>query len=172
MRSLKIATKNKRITIMKMNNFTIIAIATLSLAVTAWLIARPFPLSGDCMEPAVKDGQLCFLNQTTPYLKHYQINDIIVFSHEGKDWISRIVALEGNTIKITEGSIIVNDVALNDAGISRNWSGWNFGTNAIDQSLQVPINHVFVLSDNLSAQHDDSRVFGPIPNSSILGSVW
>lgn len=59
-----------------------------------------------------------------------------------------------------------------DAGISRNWSGWNHGAYAIDKPFQVPTDHVFVLSDNLSAQHDDSWVFGPVSYTSILGIVW
>jgi len=106
------------------------------------------------------DGKLYFLNRISPYLRHYQIGDIIVFKHEGKDWISRIVAVENNTIEITESRIVVNGVPLNDGEIHRNWSGWKQGTHAIDKPLQVPADHVFVLSDNLSAKHDDSRIFG------------
>lgn len=80
--------------------------------------------------------------------------------------------MENNTIQITEGNVIVNGVSLDERGIHRNWSGWKHGSYAIDKPLQVPSGHVFVLSDNLSAQHDDSRVFGPISNSSILGQTW
>lgn len=96
-------------------------------------------------------GQLYFLNKISPYLRQHQIGDIIAFSHEEKDWISRIVALENNTLQIIDGSIVVDGVALDDTGIHRNWSGWKLGTYAIDKPFQVPAGHVFVLSDNLSA---------------------
>lgn len=66
----------------------------------------------------------------------------------------------------------MDDIALDNTGIHRNWSGWKLGTYAIDKPFQVPSDHVFVLSDNLSAMHDDSRVFGPISHSSILGLLW
>lgn len=134
--------------------------------------AQPFRISGDCMEPAIMDGKLYFLNRITPYIRKYQVGDIILFKHDGKTWISRVVALENNKIQINEGNIIVNDVTLQDTSISRNWFNWKFGVYAINKPFQVPLNHLFVLSDNLSAQHDDSRVFGPVSNESILGLIW
>jgi len=135
-------------------------------------LAQPYRYTGDCMEPALKDGHLYFLNRIAPYLRHYQIGDVILFKHEEKVWISRIVALEDNTIHITDNNIIVNGLSLHDTKIHRNWAGWKLGSYAIDKPFQVPGEHVFVLSDNLSAQHDDSRVFGPISKELILGVVW
>lgn len=84
---------------------------------------------------------------------------------------SRIVALEADTIQIIEGNLIVNGDVLQD-NIHRNWVGWKYGVFAVETTFQVPTNSVFVLSDNLSAQHDDSRIFGPISKKSILGRVW
>ncbi len=154
------------------NQYKIIAFTSVTLIILAWGFAWPFRVSGDCMEPAIKDGRLYLLNRMLPFLRQYQIGEIILFKYEGKIWISRIVALESNTIQISEGSIVVNDVVLQNAGIHRNWSDWKQGRYALDKLLQIPLDHVFVLSDNLSAQHDDSRVFGPVPKESILGLVW
>lgn len=154
------------------NTCKIIVLTLVVLTIVAWVVARPYRLSGDCMEPAFKDGQLYFLNQLSPYLRQYHVGDVVLFKHEGKVWISRIVALETDTIQISEGNVVVNGIALQDAGIHRSWSGWQYGSYAIDEPLQVPLGHVFVLSDNLSAQHDDSRVFGPVSKKSILGLVW
>lgn len=158
---------------MKKNRYKIVIliVSLIFLIIVGRELATPYRISGDCMEPAITDGKLYFLNRISPYLRQYQIGDIIVFKHVGKDWVSRIVAMENNTIQITEGHIIVNGVAL-EKEIHRNWSGWKQGIYAIDKPFQVPSGHVFVLSDNLSAQHDDSRVFGPVSNSSILGRIW
>jgi signal peptidase I len=148
-----------------------LAIITLSiLAIFSWAIARPHRICGDCMEPAITDGHLYFSNQFAPYLREYKINDIITFTHEDRLWISRIVALENDTIEIKGNEIIVNGIALKNS-ISRNWEGWE-GTYAIKKTFTVPANHVYVLSDNLSAHHDDSRVFGPINKSKIGGLIW
>jgi signal peptidase I len=155
-----------------MNMFKVTVFTVLSMLIIVWGFAWPFRISGDCMEPAIKDGQLCYLNRILPHLRQFQINDIILFNHEDKVWISRIVALENNTIHITDGSIIVDGKPLQAAGIQRNWLNWKQGSYSIDKPLHIPINHVYVLSDNLPAQHDDSRVFGPVAKEAIIGSVW
>lgn len=141
------------------------------LFIIIWGFAQPYRISGDCMEPAIVDGKLYFLDRITPYIRKFQIGDIILFKHDEKTWISRVVALENTKILINEGNVIVNDVALQNNKIIRHWANWNYGVYAINKPFQVPSNHLFVLSDNLSAQHDDSRVFGPVSNKSILGLI-
>ncbi len=131
--------------------------------------AQPYWAIGDCMEPAVKDGGYVFLNRVLPYFRSYKIDDIVVFKHEKKVWYSRIVALEKDTIQINESEIVVNGISLDEPGVHRDWNNWQYGTYAIDKPFKVPSGHVYVLSDKLSAHHDDSRVFGPISYSSILG---
>ena len=135
------------------------------------VIAWPRHISGDCMEPAVKDGSYVFLNRLTPYIRAYKVNDIIFFNHEGKVWISRIVALANDSIQL-DGGLLINGSKVEDGDIERDWNNWKYGTYAVEQPLQVPANHVYVLSDKLSAHHDDSRVFGPISQSAILGVIW
>ncbi len=152
--------------------YKIAIITGIILIVMRFALAEHYRLSGDCMEPAVKDGSSYFVNRISSYLRQYQTGDIIIFEHEEKTWISRIVALAGDTIQITEGSVIVNGVILQEKNVHRNWSGWDYGTYAINTPLQIPKDHVFVLSDNLPARHDDSRVFGPISKNSISGLVW
>lgn len=157
---------------MQKNNYAIIVLTVITLIIVFWGFAWPYRVSGDCMEPAIKDGKVYFLNRILPYLRQYQMDDIVLFKHEGKVWISRIVALETNTIQITEGSVVVNGAAFQDTEVHRNWSNWKLGSYAIDKPFQIPLDHVFVLSDNLSAEHDDSRVFGPVSKKSVLGVVW
>ncbi len=148
-----------------------ILLIAITLIVMAWAFAWPYPISGDCMEPAVKDGSYVFLNRTLPYLRQYKIDDIILFKHEEKVWIARVVALENDTIQITKGTIAVNGFPIQDS-VQRNWTNWKYGTYATEEPLKVPSGYVYTLSDNLSAIHDDSRVFGPVSKKSILGLVW
>jgi len=135
------------------------------------LIAWPYYIAGDCMEPVVKDGSYAFVNRVAPYVREHKIGDIIVFTYEEKPWIARVVALENDTIHIANGIIKVNGVPLQDL-VQRNWTDWEYGSYAINELYQVPANHVYVLSDNLAAHHDDSRVFGPISKKIIFGAVW
>ncbi len=156
----------------KKNQYKIVAVILVALIIVLWIAARPYRVAGDCMEPAIKDGQLCFVNQLSPFLRQYKVNDIITFDYEGRAWIARVVALETDTIQITAENIILNGSVLSDGEIHRDWSDWKYGSYGIDNPFQVPSGHVFVLSDKLSAHHDDSRVFGPISTKSITGLVW
>lgn len=123
------------------------------------------------MEPSIQDKKWYFLNKMSRYLDQYQTGDIILFNREGKVWISRIVALQNNAIQISEHTLVLDGEVVQD-NVDRNWSSWCYGTYGIDNQFLVPRDHVYVLSDNLSAHHDDSRVFGAIPKSEILGRLW
>lgn len=135
-------------------------------------LAWPYRISGNCMEPAISDGHLYFVNKISPYLRRYKIGDVILFNRNNHVWISRIVALGSDKIQISDRSVILNDDARLSNDIKRNWLDWKFGTYAINRPFYVPLKYVYVLSDNLSAHHDDSRVFGPIPVKSIIGIIW
>jgi signal peptidase I len=151
--------------------FTKISILFIVILIVVRMFAQHYRLSGDCMEPAFKDGSSYFVNLVLPYFRAYQAGDVVVFEHEGKNWIARIVGVEHDVLAIYEQEIMVNGVALDDR-VVRNWDGWDYGTYGVNNSIQVPFGHVYVLSDNLSAHHDDSRVFGPIAKSLISGIVW
>jgi len=154
-----------------MNKNIIILLIIAALICAARGLIWPYYISGNCMDPAVKDGSYVFLSRIVPYLRAYKINDIVGFEYEGKPWIARIVALENEIIQVTAGAIRINGEILHDL-VQRNWSEWKYGTYGIDEPLRVPSGHVYVLSDDLSAHHDDSRVFGPISKKTILGLVW
>lgn len=72
------------------------------------VVAEPYHLSGDCMEPGFKDGDLYFLNHLAPYVRDYKIGDVVLYKHEDRVWISRVVAKGGEFIRIEEGKILVN----------------------------------------------------------------
>jgi len=153
---------------------------TLLVAVLLFIymfIARPYHISGihgekgDCMEPAIKDGQLYFVNYLYYKFLPYKVGDIIIFRHEEMTWISRIVGLENQELRITDNAILVNSKAQSDF-VERNWSDWKYGHYGVEAPVKIPPRHVYVLSDNLSAHHDDSRVFGAISSDNILGKVW
>lgn len=123
------------------------------------------------MEPAIKDAKLCFINYLYYKVNGYRAGDVIIFCYKDKVWVSRIVGLENQKIKINDKGIFIDNAVCSDA-IERNWQDWRYGKYGIDNMVKIPAEHVYVLSDNLSAHHDDSRVFGPISYSNILGKVW
>ncbi|MCL6472527.1 MAG: signal peptidase I [Firmicutes bacterium] len=94
--------------------------------------------------------------------------DVIILvpphTNDGRDFVKRIVAVEGDTIQVKDGKVYVN---------GRLYIG-NFKTMPGDYSncgpLKVPEDNVFVLGDNRPISQD-SRWFGPVPEKNIIGKV-
>jgi signal peptidase I len=85
-------------------------------------------------------------------------------------FIKRIVAGPGDLVLIRAGRAVVNGVAIS-APFAKPCSGPNC---SFPVPVRVPAGHYYVLGDN-RAGSDDSRFWGPIPASSILGvlvSCW
>ncbi|MDQ4149834.1 MAG: signal peptidase I [Actinomycetota bacterium] len=82
-----------------------------------------------------------------------------------QDFIKRVIASEGQTIEIKLGSVYVDGERLHEPYRHDMDPMPDYGPTA------VPSNHVFVMGDNRS-NSEDSRVFGPIPESTIIGRAF
>ncbi len=81
-----------------------------------------------------------------------------------EDLIKRVVATEGQTVEIHDNRVFVDGVPIEEPYLMP-------GSRMQDEApTTVPSGHVFVMGDNRSAS-SDSRVFGPIPVSSIVGKA-
>ncbi len=79
--------------------------------------------------------------------------------------IKRVIALEGDTIEIRDNAVFIDGTAIDESYLTRTVRMPDFGP------LQIPPDHVFVMGDNRN-QSEDSRRFGPIPESSIIGRAF
>lgn len=79
--------------------------------------------------------------------------------------IKRVIALEGDTIEIRANTVFINGIAIDEPYLTRSVRMPDFGP------LQIPPGHVFIMGDNRN-QSEDSRRFGPIPESSIIGRAF
>lgn len=78
------------------------------------------------------------------------------------EFIKRVIALEGETVEIRNGTVFVDGEVVDEPYVKP--LGWraNFGPE------EVPEDHVFVMGDHRSVSRD-SRSFGPIPTEDIVG---
>jgi signal peptidase I len=79
--------------------------------------------------------------------------------------IKRVIALEGDTIEIRDNAVFIDGTSIDESYLTRRVRMPDFGP------LQIPPDHVFVMGDNRN-QSEDSRRFGPIPESSIIGRAF
>ncbi len=106
-----------------------------------------------------------------PGLTKPQRGDVIVFVYPddpSRDFIKRLVSLEGEKVEIYEGDLRINGASVEN-DIIKNiyyYNGTNHGKEG--ETFTVPKGHVFVLGDN-SASSSDGRVWGFVPFENIIG---
>ena len=85
------------------------------------------------------------------------------------EYIKRVVALPGERVEATGGKVLVDGLELIEPYLPPGTATSDFA------AVVVPPDTVFVLGDN-RANSADSRVFGPIPRSTVVGRailrVW
>ncbi|MGQ0679056.1 MAG: signal peptidase I [Actinomycetota bacterium] len=79
-----------------------------------------------------------------------------------QDFIKRVVATQGQTVEIKEGAVHIDGQRLDERYLKESTPLPDYGPTT------VPNGQIFVMGDNRNSS-EDSRVFGPIPVSSVVG---
>lgn len=128
-------------------------------------LVQPHRVKGESMVPNFLDGELLLTEKVSYRLYKPARGDVIVFQAPERkvDFIKRVIGLPGETIKIENGEIYINQEKLGESYISQSTEG----------SLEVTVgaNEYFVLGDNRGAS-SDSRSFGTIKKKTIKGKAW
>jgi signal peptidase I len=172
-------------------------IETLLLALIIFVAVRAlvlnFKVDGRSMVPNLQNSEMLLVNRNAYF--HVDLNsiinvlpwedrsgsdewypfnpphrgDIIVFNPpttSDKPYIKRVIATAGEHVAIHDGSVWINGKELDEPyiekGITRcqNVCEWD-----------IPQGDIFVLGDNRT-NSSDSRVFGPVKVSSVIGKAW
>lgn len=134
-------------------------------------IGSSFYVTGTSMEPTIHDEQRCFLNKVTDYADSYNRCDVVVVeeaSVNSKYIIKRIIGLPGESISIHDGHVYVNGDILDEPYITcemADYDIYKYYNNVILEEDEY-----FIMGDNRNVS-SDSRVFGPIKESQIVGTV-
>ena len=142
--------------------------ALISLAIFFFvyiLLVQPHRVKGDSMLPNFHDGELLLTEKVTYRIYKPQRGDVIVFRapERNVDFIKRVVGVGGDTVRIEDGVVFINDGKLNEPYETQKTQGTTGVTLAGDE--------YFVLGDNRGSS-SDSRSFGPVKRSAIRGKVW
>ena len=143
-------------------------------------VAQPYQVQQDSMERTLEPGQYVLVDKLTPRWDDYSRGDVVVFnpppawSTDGIPYIKRVIGLPGDTIDIrTDGHVYVNNTALDEPYTYRNDGGSNEPTIARPEqhTWVIPPGQLFVMGDH-RGQSQDSRVFGPISISDVIGRAF
>ncbi len=168
----------------------------LAFGIQAWVV-KPYRIPSGSMEPTLDVGQRVLVNRIGMHFGKPHVGEIAVFhppqgaeqeecgsgtritpggapcaqpvpKEDSVNFIKRIVAGPGDTIKVVEGHVYRNGKREADSYI-RPCPGvaeCNFPV-----AITVPAGHWFMMGDN-RGESDDSRFWGPVPTGWIIGGAF
>jgi len=151
---------------------TIVFIGSLYIVIYLYLFF-PSVVHGSSMEPTFHTDDRIVVSKISYKLHPIHRGDVIVLQSPKNpdiDYLKRVIGLPGDTIIIRNGQVYLNGVLLDETYINVHTNTWEFGFVKEDTPYVVPEENVFVMGDN-RPRSSDSREFGPISISSVIGKV-
>ena len=141
-------------------------------------VGQPYQVEMHSMQSTLEPGQYVFVDKLTPRFDAYHRGDIVVFGapsvagrEAGTPFIKRVIGVGGDTVEIRDGQVWVNDVAQTEPYV--------FAVDGVPETTEtgdtsrwlVPTDEVFLMGDH-RWESVDSRFFGPVPVSTVVGRAW
>lgn len=129
-------------------------------------------VAGVSMEPTLMEGQVVIVNKIEYYLKSPKRNDVIVYKQSNREHsyyeIKRVIGLPGETVKIKNGIIYINDEVLKEKIKTETIENAGLA----EEGIKLDDNEYFVLGDNRN-DSEDSRFasVGNVLRNEILGKA-
>lgn len=166
-----------------------IGIALLAALFIRTFIVQAFKIPSGSMIPTLQIGDHILVNKMVygvriPFWGRYIVRygkpsqgDVVVFVYpkdRSKDFIKRVIGVEGDLVEIRKKKIFINGEPLNDPyghfedkGLSQGWMQFrdNYGPK------KVPENNLFVMGDNRDRSHD-SRFWGFVDLKDVKGKAF
>jgi signal peptidase I len=144
----------------------------LSAAVYATLIVtfgfQVARVEGQSMAPTLEDQDRLIVNKLAYRLGPPRRGDIVMLYYPidpDKSFVKRVIAEEGDTVKIEDGRVYVNDVPMAEDFVLP-----EYRSHDDHPPLRVKDGYYYVLGDHRS-NSSDSRTWGEVPKKYIIGKV-
>lgn len=159
-------------------------IETIVIALSVFLVVylffmQPHQVNGQSMVPTFIDQEYLLTDKVSYKLSDPHRGDLVVFHAPssancppggGCDFIKRVIGVPGDVIDFRDGQVYVNNEKLDepylDPDIVTETS--NFTSNG---PIRLGADEYFVMGDN-RPHSSDSRTWGPISESDIVGKVF
>jgi len=165
----------------------IFLLAPLLALMMAAFVIQSYQVDGQSMETTLQDRDRLIVDKLPrtwarltghAYIPHR--GDIIIFNQnlanfgqgEDKQLIKRVIGLPGERVVVRDGAITVFNQAHPSGFNPDKSAGYHIAAVSTSGDLQVDLhkNEIFVCGDN-RPNSEDSRYFGPVPASHIVGKL-
>jgi signal peptidase I len=125
-------------------------------------------VDGLSMAPTLQDHDRLIVNKLVYEVGEPRPGDIVMLYYPlnpEKMFVKRVIAKEGDTVRIVDGHVYVNDIPLHDDYVPEEFrSHDDWGPTVVQQG------YYFVMGDHRN-NSSDSRHWGPVPKKYIVGKV-
>jgi signal peptidase I len=125
-------------------------------------------VDGLSMAPTLEDHDRLIVNKLVYELGEPRPGDIVMLYYPlnpEKMFVKRVIAKEGDSVRIVDGHVYVNDIPLHDDYVPADFrSHDDWGPQIVQQG------YYFVMGDHRN-NSSDSRHWGPVPKKYIVGKV-
>jgi signal peptidase I len=125
-------------------------------------------VEGQSMAPTLSDQDRLIVNKFAYRIGEPRRGDIVMLYYPlnpDKSFVKRVIAEEGDTVRLVDGQVFVNDVPMRDDFVPDEYRGHDdYGPTVI------PEGYAFVMGDHRN-NSSDSRHWGFVPKRYIIGKV-
>lgn len=158
-----IKNRETRNAVMGYIKFFLIILSAVAIIFSRMWIVDIVSVYGGSMKNTFIENDVCVVQKVG--LESYKRYDVVVAWVDGASVIKRIIALPGETIQITDGSVWINGEKLEGQFGENTWNG-----GVAEEPYELSGNEYFLLGDNRT-ESVDSRVHGAVKFSNIKGIV-
>ncbi|MDX2161053.1 MAG: signal peptidase I [bacterium] len=133
------------------------------------LVTARFVVDGESMAPNLATGQFILVSRVHYLLGAPERGDIVVFHYPNQpdsDYIKRMIGLPGETVRIQDTQVFIDDVPLHELYIAEACSP----SMCPDGVWTLGADQFFLMGDNRN-HSSDSRSFGVVERRFIVGEA-
>jgi len=157
-------------------DFVEIIVGSLVFFIIVYLVfLQPHQVNGNSMLDNFYDKEYLLTDKISYRFREPKRGEVVIFKapeNEDYEYIKRFIASPGERIKISNGKVYINGLALDESSYLKEntyTAASSFLTE--DQEIIIPEDKYVVLGDNRS-HSSDSRAWGFVPKENIIGQAW